>query len=59
MAAPGVVLVVPADLTIASVGIRTVVTGVQAGKVPPGGQLFPGALETAVALSVLLPVRGC
>ena len=29
-------------------------TGVQRGSVLPGGQLFPGAVETAVAVSVSL-----
>ena len=45
------VVLTAAVLVMVRAGNRTWVTGVQRGSVDPGGQLFPGAAETAVAVS--------
>ena len=47
-----------AVLTIVSAGVSTSVIAVQAGSVPPVGQLLPGAADTAVAVRTLVPVSG-
>ena len=48
------VVLAAAVLVMVRAGIRTWVTGVQRGSVPPGGQLLPGAVDTAVAVSTSL-----
>ena len=55
---PGTAVVAFAVLTIDSAGVSTSVTGVHAGSLPPAGQLFPGAADTAVAVSTWSPVSG-
>jgi hypothetical protein len=45
-------------LVIVSPGVKTVTVDVQAGSVPPGGQLEPAAVVLSVLVITLLPVSG-
>ena len=47
---PGTAAVVLGVWAMLRAGVSTVVTGVHRGSVPPAGQLFPGAADTAVAV---------
>ena len=49
---------VSAVVEMASPGIRTVTVAVQAGSVPPTGQVLPGADEATVLARTLSPVSG-
>ncbi len=51
--APGTAAVVFAVLVMVRAGTRTLTAAVQAGAVPPTGQLFPGAAESTVRVRVL------
>ena len=52
------VVATSAVLVMVRAGIRSVTVAVQAGAVPPGGQLLPGVVEMTVLIRCLSPVSG-
>ena len=47
-----------ATVEMARPGTRTVTVEVQAGSVPPTGQVLPGSLDAATAVRTLSPLSG-